>query len=321
MARETKEERFVRSMTTQLTESLIELKNLASMPSKESDIEMWCQTVLKSVLGFSASAGYQIRAQETRGKMRFDLVVAKADKPDQILMVVEVKKLGADLNKSDLRSGKVQLKEYLATIGDVRWGVLTNGYEWRLYDFKSDAICISNTDIRTEDKTVDTTAKAVEETAWDLIDFSSHYFEQKIWEELSQEAQAFSPDSIARCVLSANVVKYIAKQLSGEHDYKVSGDVLTDKLAEVLERGLNDLVGNWNETQRAELDRYIRQQKKAAKKSRKRVNKDPQPTAEQSIQNTSTQMATAVVPPPREVPKDTQTGATSAPDDKNNKAA
>ncbi|HAR41986.1 MAG TPA: hypothetical protein DCS07_05040 [Bdellovibrionales bacterium] len=270
MAKETKDERTVRSMTPLLTEHMIELKNLASGSSKESDIESWCQSLLKSVLGFSASSGYVVRTQEARAKMRFDIAISKADKPEQILLLVEVKKLGADLNKSDLRSGKVQLNEYLKTVGDVRWGILTNGYEWRLYDFKSDLITVASTDIRNDQQELDVSGKGITEAAWDLIEFSANYFEGKTWEELSAEAQALSPDSLARAILSADVVKRIGKVLNGEHDYRASVDLLTDKLSELLEQGLNDLVGTWNETQKAELDRYIRNQKKQAKKTKRR---------------------------------------------------
>lgn len=270
MARETREERAVRAMQSQLTEQMIELKALGNSPSKESDVESWCMAMFKSVLGFSASAGYLVRTQETRGKMRFDLVVAKADRPDQIVLVAEIKKLDADLNKSDFRSGKIQLMEYLKTMGDVRWGVLTNGHEWRLYDFKNDMVSIATTDLRTEEKAIDTSTKGVQETAWSMLDFSSYYFEKKVWEDMAAEALALSPDSLARAILSVDIVKRIGKVLNGEHDYKASVDLLTDKLADLLEMGLNETSSSWNDTAKAELEGYIRKQKKAAKRTRKR---------------------------------------------------
>jgi hypothetical protein len=291
MTKETREERIVRSMVPQLTECLIELKNLSVGHSKESDVEVWCQTVLKSVLGFSAGSGYQVRSQETRGKMRFDLVVARADSPDRIILAVEVKKLGANLDKSDLRSGKTQLKEYIGALGDVRWGLLTNGYEWRLYDFKSDSIAIASVDVRDEQHEINTTTKGAEETAWDLIDLCSYYHESKTWEKLSQEAQAFSPDSLAKAILTNDSVKRIAKYLTGEHEYRVSVDVLTDKLAELVEQGLSGLVGNWNDTNRDELAHYVRTQKKAAKKVRRKAKETPAETVvttESSAETTTT---------------------------------
>jgi hypothetical protein len=44
------------------------------------------------------------------------------------------------------------------------------------------------------------------------------------------------------------------RALNGEHEYRVPFDVLTDKLAELLELGLNDMLACWNDAQRSELD-------------------------------------------------------------------
>lgn len=120
MAKETKEERFVRSMHEQVSEHLHELKTLMANPNvKELEVERWAQSLLKNCLGYTATNGYSIQAQETRGKMRPDLTISKNGSP---FLVVEIKKLGFDLNKSDLRSGKLQLNEYLHNIGNVKWG-------------------------------------------------------------------------------------------------------------------------------------------------------------------------------------------------------
>lgn len=279
MARETKEERIVRGMTAPLMEQLMELKHLAANGSKESDVEAWCQSLIKNVLGFTASNGYIVKSQETRGKMRFDLVVSPSNRPDQVFVVAEVKKLGGNLNKSDLRSGKSQLAEYLKQLGDVRWGILTNGYEWTLYDFKSDLSSVINLDLRNEKQEIDTSNKGVNEAAWSLLDLSSFYFESGTWEKMSTEAQALSPDSLARSILSIEVVKKIAKILNSEHEYKVSVDLLSDRLSGLIEHGLDDTVSAWNETKRLELDRYIRSQKRLAKRSRRKTGDEKQSEA------------------------------------------
>src|ERR1035437_826506 len=119
-------------MLDQVTEHLHELKLLEANPSvKESDVEIWAQGFLKNCLGYLASAGYSIRSQETKGKHRPDLIVMKDEKP---VLLIEVKKLGFNLNRSDFRSGKVQIGEYLQALGNVKWGILTNGTEWKLFD-------------------------------------------------------------------------------------------------------------------------------------------------------------------------------------------
>src|SRR5262245_7082220 len=117
MAKESKQDRIVRLMMDNMTEQFHELKTLDGNPNcKEMDVERWAQTFLKSCLGFSASNGYTVKAQEQKGKMRPDLIVYQGESP---IFVIEVKRLGFDLNKSDFRCGKVQLQEYLYSLGKV----------------------------------------------------------------------------------------------------------------------------------------------------------------------------------------------------------
>jgi hypothetical protein len=269
MARESKQERVIRGILDQLTEHLHELKGLEENPStKEMDVERWCQSVLRNVLGFTATAGYSIRAQESKSKMRPDLIVFNGEKP---IFVVEVKKLNFDLNKSELRSGKVQLREYLHNLGDVRWGILSNGFEWKLFDFSSAGagIEIAAIDVRGNNEILETSRKAVEELAWDLVDLHEWSFAGKVWGELSKEATAFSPESLARAVLSADVVKYIAKSIRGEHEYKANMEILTDKIYFLLEQGLNDAIAGWNDNMAAEFSKYIKAQKRASRSSKR----------------------------------------------------
>ena len=78
MAKETKQDRAVRGMIDQVTEHLHELKNLDSnLSTKESDVEKWCSSFIKGCLGYTASASFSIKSQETKGKLRPDLVVTK----------------------------------------------------------------------------------------------------------------------------------------------------------------------------------------------------------------------------------------------------
>lgn len=274
MARETKQDRIVRGIFDQVSEHLHELKTLEQNPNvKEIDVERWAQSLLKTCMGYSSTSGYSIRAQETKGKMRPDLIVLKGDKP---AFVVEVKKLGFDLNKSDFRSGKIQLNEYLNLIGDVKWGMLTNGYEWKLYDFSQPeygGIEVCAFDLRADNDQIDVSKKAVEEQCYELVDFHESACTSELWDDLSKEALAFSPDSLAKAILSHDVVKYIARSIRGEHDFKANIEVLTDKVYWVLEQGLNDAIPGWNEVKQAEFHKFIKGQKRASRRT-KRSKKD-----------------------------------------------
>jgi hypothetical protein len=297
MAKETKEERTVRGMIDQVTEHLHDLKNIAANPdTKELHVENWCQSLLKACLGFTATSGYSIRAQETRGKLRPDVVIYKDDKP---MCVVEVKKLGFDLDKSNLRSGKGQLSEYLHAIGTVNWGILSNGYEWRLYDFSSGTVQdVLSFDLRGENGELDLAKKSIEDTCWDLADLHETTYTNQQWSEYAKEATAFSPDSLARAILSADSVKYIAKAIRGEFDYRANTEILFDKLRNLVEHGLDDLVRDWNELKQAELNKYVSTQKRSGRKKRRsNISKD---AAKEVVPAATQEQVTAVAASPGE---------------------
>lgn len=270
MAKETKQDRVVRSIFDQVSEHLHEIKSIeANVTSREIDVERWAQSFLKSCLGFTPSAGYAIRAQETKGKMRPDLIIHHNDKP---VFVVEVKKIGFELSKSDFRSGKTQLSEYLNHLGNVRWGILTNGIEWRLYDFSQTqygGFEIAGFDLKSGGEAFDMSKRALEEQCYDLLDIHESSYTAESWADLSKEAFAFSPESLSRAILSSDVVKYIARSIRGEHEYKANHEILTDKLFQLLEEGLNDAIPGWNEAKHVEFHKYIKSQKRASRKARK----------------------------------------------------
>lgn len=289
MARETKHDRIVRGIVDQVTEHLHELKTLEANPSaKESDVERWAQSFIKNCLGFTASGGYSVRAQEQKGKMRPDLIVCHDDRP---VFIVEVKKVGFDLNKSDFRSGKIQLSEYLSTIGSVRFGMLTNGSEWKLFDFSQaqyggiEASCL---DLRGEEDSFDLSKKAIEEQCYDLLDFHESSFSGDFWAELAKEALAFSPESLARAILSVDVVKNIARHVRGEHEFRANHEVLTDRVYWLLEQGLNDAILGWNEAKAVEMHKYVKSQKRSSRRTKRASKKTGvEPVAAASIVDSS----------------------------------
>jgi hypothetical protein len=269
MAKETKQDRIVRNVFDQVTEHLHELKNMDANPStKESDVERWCGSFLKSCLGYTASSGYSIRSQESKGKLRPDLLVLKDDKP---IFLVEVKKLGFNFDKSDFRSGKIQLNEYLNAVGNVKWGILTNGVDWKLYDFSNPAnggVEVARFNVKVgEGETFSFDKKIVEELCYDLVDLHETSYVSKAWVDLAKEATAFSPESLAKAILSNDVIKYIGKSIRGEHEFKANLEVLTDKVYNLLENGLDDCIAGWNDAKAAEYHKYIKSQKRAGRKA------------------------------------------------------
>lgn len=209
-----------------------------------------------------------------RLKMRPDLIVLKNEKP---VFVVEVKKMGFDLNKSDFRSGKTQLSEYLHTLGNVKYGILTNGAEWRLFDFSQPqfgGVEISGFNLKADSDVVDCNKKVIEDQCYEILDLHESAFAAQAWNDLAKEAMAFSPESLAKAILSADVVKYVAKSIHGEHEYRANHEVLTDKVYWLLEQGLNDSISGWNEAKASEFQKYIKSQKRASRKTKRVVKKE-----------------------------------------------
>ncbi len=277
MAKECKQDRIVRQMIDTTTEHILELKALESNPStKEMEVERWVQTFLKSCLGYSATNGFSIRAQERKGKHCPDLVIYQNEKP---IFVVEVKKLGFDLNKSDFRSGKIQLQQYLYSLGNVPFGFLCNGHEWKLYDFgnPNGIVEIFSLDLRGEDDVLVTTKRAIEDTCYELVNIHESSFRDKEWQSLSKEATAFSPESLTRAILSANVIKLISKEIRGEHEYKACTDTLFHKVYDLLSQGLDDTLKDFNEVKQAEFQKYIKSQMRLTRRAKKSPKTTPEP--------------------------------------------
>lgn len=274
MPKESQRERLVRSILPTATEQLHEMKAMMSnSATRESDVEDWLGRFLRG-LGYVATEGYSVRAQEGKANMRPDLVIYLNEKP---IIIVEVKKLGFDLHRSSFRSGKVQLREYLSNLGDIRWGILSNGVEWKLYDFKDTTSGIEILDLSlpllTENgaELIDTSKRAVEEFCYDLADLHECTHKNGNWEELSKEATAFSPESLVTAITSVDVVRSIAKTIRGDLDYKVNTEILFDKVFDLLKIGLDDAVPGWNETRENEFKKHIKLQKKAARRKKKAV--------------------------------------------------
>ncbi|GIL17084.1 MAG: hypothetical protein BroJett040_08350 [Oligoflexia bacterium] len=149
--------------------------------------------------------------------------------------------------------------------------MLTNGYEWKLYDFSSqqyggiEMACVDL--MHCDGDTFAFDKRSVEDRCYDMFDFHEQSYTQGCWSDLAKEATAFSPESLTKAILSVDVVKYIGRSICGEHDYKANSEVLTDKIFSLIELGLNETVSGWNDAKAAELQKYVKSQKRATKKS------------------------------------------------------
>jgi hypothetical protein len=68
-------------------------------------------------------------------------------------------------------------------------------------------------------------------------------------------------------------MKIIARTIRGEHEYKANTEILTDRVYNLLELGLNDAIAGWNDNKRAEYQKYIKSQKRISRRTRKSSQK------------------------------------------------
>ena len=135
----------------------------------------------------------------------------------------------------------------------------------------------------------------------EVLDFHEICYSDKSWDEYSKEATAFSPESLAKAILSADVIKYIGRCIKGEHSYKANTEMLTDKVYWLIENGLNDTIAMWNESKAIELQKYVKSQKRAGKKVKKTSKKGDEVTTNVVVHIVSNSAVTDVTVEPIEM--------------------
>ncbi len=185
----------------------------------------------------------------------------------------KLKNLVSIFQKSDFRSGKTQLAEYLNQIGNVRWGMLTNGVEWKLFDFSQTqygGIEISAFDLKSEGDVINVTKKAVEEQCYEFFDFHEVSYTESSWPELSKRSYGFFSGSLSKAILSVDVVRYIAKFVRGEHEFKANHEILTDRLYWLFRsKALMMLSPDGMIRKLRKFIKYVKAQKRASRKTKK----------------------------------------------------
>ena len=250
MTRDNQQEHIALYMFQQVYEHLYDLHGIVSNP-KYGHFEQWIQSVLKNCLEFIPSYGYSILAHHSRAQKSPDLVIVKEKKT---VMIVEIKPLGFDLSEfnADDRS-----TEYLQAISKIPWGIVTNGYEWRLYDYRNGGVEVVSFDLRIEDA-LDLTKSGIQENCKNLAALHVHNYEGKIWELYSQQATEVTSESLVKAMLTADVAQYLSKQIQGNKIQNPT--ILIDRIYKILQGGMK---GTDVENQRAEILKHIKLQKQA----------------------------------------------------------
>ena len=266
MARKTKQERVVQKLSKQLSKPLQDLHTtISGNHPMQSELALWVQGILQNYLDFSSSNHYHMVFNNADGPAtQPDMVIMK---DNQSLIVVDVLHISNPMGRSIVEHNALELDQYLKQIGSVRWGILTNGLEWKLYDFENNGIEIAYFDIRRDKTNIDFSTAGIEEIAWGLSDFHESIYASGDWETFSKEMNAVSPESIVKAILSADTMKHVFELFRNQNEFKGSSEVLIEETFRLLKSGLDSPLTKSDHTRRDELNRYVREQKKASRKS------------------------------------------------------
>jgi predicted type IV restriction endonuclease len=192
------------------------LADLIERDANEGDTRLIVTDFLCDGLGFDKyedlTTEYQVRGEFADYGIRVDR---------QMIAFIEVKRCTQKLGARHLR----QVQAYAVNEG-VEWMILTNGQVWQVWHLTGGLPVVVDLTMEV-DLLSDATLSAKSDA---LFHLSKEAIKHRLLDELWQAKAATSPRSLARIVLSENVIEAIRKELRRQTSY--NGD--TAELAAIL---------------------------------------------------------------------------------------
>lgn len=213
---ESKQEKIIREMFTDMNEHFIRLEALSEDPSDQKLTE-WAKSFIMNCLGFNQSNGYTLHS---------DQLIYQEASP---LLFICVQPIGTGLGP----------KFFEKLTSKVPYGMLTNGFEWRLFDLSlpaqpSEIICCelprpySGLDL--ENESLMTATKNF---------FLFHEINYRaLWSSFARESATISRVKLAKAILSPEVIELISKDVFGNNIHTTTNDVLAHKIFNLLTTGM-----------------------------------------------------------------------------------
>lgn len=218
MKKQLKPASLINSMSEGMIKQFHELKTIElKQTSKHSDVERWTERFLTTCLGYTTSKGYFVQKMEEHYEAGPDFMVFEGKTP---LFVVELKKLGCNLNKYDYRYQELPVKTLMKTVGFVPYAFLTNGYEWRLYDLSNPNFVqeIYSCDMRNEVHEFEFDKKFVQHMCDDFFHFHAAHYAAKGWLSTSRRDFFHYPEFMTKTRVGHYVMNY-AYKINAEGSY------------------------------------------------------------------------------------------------------
>lgn len=258
--------RYMRSISQELKNYIPIINSLITKgkSSTEEDARILLNDVLHNVLGYNKFQELKTEVRDKSG--RIDYVVKLNDgpfknKPDRFDFVVEAKACSVELNQVVID----QTLKYCLTAA-LDFFVITNAHKWQLFRVKR-----QGTPTATKIHEVNLVSSTnIESLAEDFYLFSKAAYLNGDWKKVSEVKAATKVEDVVAVILSDKSLKLIARELSNEHEVRITDDTVK----EILER---KVLKQWS----GEFNRRLL--KKLNEKPVKKSAEEVQPEVEAAV--------------------------------------
>ena len=262
MSKNSKQE-IVQELLRRISEHLVKVDAITNEDEAiKFYVEGWSRSMLTTCLGFSEENGYKIDTPRAN-VLGPTLSVSEGERT---VLAIEVIGLGTPMNQSILGSDKVNYTEFFRDIGMCRWGMLTNGFEWKLYDFDHDCCEVLYFDLRARKK--EKTSIVEEKRGLGLLRFHELSLRSGDWSRCSEKSREISADLLVKTLLSSENINLISQQMRNKTRYGGTQKMLIDQMFRLLKPSFE---------KNSRLDRYVQTIKKDASKAEGDDLKKPEP--------------------------------------------
>lgn len=253
----------------------------------ESQLEVHIVNMLERCFGYSIENKFEIKNQvQLDGNLKADIIVYEKNKKNENTptFVLELKKPSISLVDGGTKSPVIQLVQYMTKL-NVKFGVLTNGIEWKIYYLDSSKkgttpYNIYSFIITDEDKMIQVfDKKTLSNLSSGLALFHSENLQE--WQEQKNKSYASSEKTIFKILMEPEVIVKIQSLIKKKCAYKQTHEEVYANTLMLLYFGLNELNNNTKSMNSVEKE-YLKSMEVGLKKIKAAAKKKVASKAKES---------------------------------------
>lgn len=260
----------------------------------EQQLESHIINMLERCMGYSLENKFEIKNQVVlHSNIKADIVVYEKNKKNESVpsFALELKKPSVSLVDGGAKSPVVQLVQYMTAL-EIKFGILTNGLEWKLYylDVSKKGATPYNIytfKISDHDKMVTSLEKKnLKEFGNGLAMFHSENLEN--WHEQKNRSYASSEKTIFKILMEPEIIVKIQSLIKKKCEFKQTHEEVYTNTLKLLYYGLNEINANHKDINNIDKDYQdamnagLKKIKAAAKKKMAAKAKDIQQTPDKA---------------------------------------